>query len=139
MRYLVVGVGNFGKAIAETLCANKYEVVAVDSSEQRIDAIKDSVSASFIFNATDPVALASLPMGEIDCAVVAIGQSVEQSLRIIAILKQTKIKHIYARVIDDMHEMILKAMNVDRLLYPEEYAGRIFAESLISGKSTELK
>ena len=49
MRYLVVGVGNFGKTVAEVLSANKYEVIAVDSDERRVDDIKDKVYTRDIF------------------------------------------------------------------------------------------
>ena len=139
MRYLVVGVGNFGKTVAEVLSANKYEVIAVDSDERRVDDIKDKVSAAFILNATDPIALSSLPMGDIDCAIVSICQCIEHSLRIVAILKNMKVQKLYVRAIDEMHAMILKAMGIDKILYPEEFAGRYLAENLMKGVDVEVK
>ena len=97
------------------------------------------VSAAFILNATDPIALSSLPMGDIDCAIVSIGQCIEHSLRIVAILKNMKVQKLYVRAIDEMHAMILKAMGIDKILYPEEFAGRYLAENLMKGVDVEVK
>lgn len=91
MKYLVIGLGNFGKTLAQTLTDNGHEVIGVDIHSRNIEQIKDRIAFSYIMDATDPLALRSLPLAQIDCTVVAIGQSMDHSLRTVAALKQLKV------------------------------------------------
>ncbi len=128
MKYLVIGLGNFGKTLAIELTARGNEVIGVDSCEQRVDDVKDQISLSYIMDASDVSTLRALPLDEVDCVVVAIGQSMEASLRSVAALKELGVRTIYARAIDDVHHSILRAMNISRIFIPESYAARIFAD-----------
>jgi trk system potassium uptake protein TrkA len=79
-------------------------------------------------DATNQLALRSLPLSDIDCTVVAIGQSMDHSLRTVAALKQMNIGTIYARALDSTHKSILEAMNVSKIFIPESYAAKLFAD-----------
>ena len=130
MKYLIIGLGNFGKTLAEDLTDNGNEVIGIDNDERKIEDVKDRISLSYIMDATEVSALKSLPLDEIDCAIVAIGQSMEHSLRIVAALKELSVKNIYARAIDNTHRSILKAMNIKKIFIPESYAARLFSRML---------
>lgn len=130
MKYLVIGLGNFGRTLSEELTDQGHEIIGIDSHETAVDAIKDRISGSYIMDASDKYALASLPLDEIDAAIVAIGQSMEISLRSVAALKELKVVNIYARAIDSIHYSILRAMSVDKIFIPESYAARIIASKL---------
>lgn len=138
MKYLIIGLGNFGKTLAETLTDNGHDVIGVDCSEHRVDDIKDRISVAYILDATERTALRALPLDEIDCAIVAIGQSMDHSLRAVAALKELSVNKIYARALDDTHRSILHAMNIQKIFIPETYAARIFADKLIDSNVSEL-
>ena len=87
MKYLVVGLGSFGKTLAEALTDKGHDVIGVDSNEHRVEEIKDRISVAYIMDATERMALRELPLDEIDGAIVAIGQSMDYSLRAVAALK----------------------------------------------------
>lgn len=128
MKYLVIGLGNFGKTLAEELTDRGHDVIGVDSNEHRVDDIKERISVAYILDATERAALRELPLDEIDCAIVAIGQSMDCSLRAVAALKELHIEKIYARALDQTHRSILSAMDIRKIFMPESYAARIFAE-----------
>lgn len=128
MKYIVIGLGNFGTTLACRLTDMGHEVIGVDSNEHRIDDIKDRISVAYIMDATEKVALESLPLDEVDCVIVSIGQSMDCSLRIVAILKELKVKLIYARALDLTHKSILTAMNIQKIFIPESMAAEIIAE-----------
>lgn len=138
MKYLIIGLGNFGKTLAETLTDKGHDVIGVDYSEHRIDDIKDRISVAYIMDATERTALRALPLDEIDCAIVAIGQNMDHSLRTVAALKELSVNKIYARALDDTHRSILHAMNIQKIFIPETYAARIFADKLIDSNVNEL-
>lgn len=137
MKYLVIGLGNFGNTLACKLTDMGHDVIGIDSSEHRIEDIKEKITVSYILDATDKAALRNLPLDDIDCAIVAIGQSMDASLRVVAILKELKVNPIYARALDLTHKSILKAMNIEKIFIPESFAAGIFAEKLISNNSEE--
>ncbi len=132
MKYLIIGLGNFGKTLAEELIDKGHEVIGVDSNEHIVDKIKDRISLAYILDAKEPSSLKALPLDEIDCAIVAIGQSMEASLRTVAALKELSVRRIYARALDETHQSILGAMNIEKIFIPECYAARIFADKFSS-------
>ena len=128
MKYLIIGLGNFGRTLAEELTDNGNEVIGIDNDERVVEEIKDRISLAYIMDATETYALKALPLDEIDCAIIAIGQSMEHSLRTVAALKELSVKNIYARALDNTHKSILKAMNIKKIFIPECYAARLFQE-----------
>lgn len=138
MKYLIIGLGNFGKTLAEELTDKGHEVIGVDANEQRVDEVKDLISVAYIMNATEPLVLKTLPLDEMDCAIVAVGRDMEHSLRVVAALKELKVSCIYARAIDSVHLSILRAMNIQKIFMPEYYAARMFAEKLSDKASGDM-
>ena len=138
MKYLVIGLGNFGKTLAQTLTDNGHEVIGVDKQTRDIEQIKDRIAFSYIMDTTYPLALRSLPLADIDCTIVSIGQSMDQSLRTVAALKQLKVDNIYARALDTTHQSILEAMNISKIFIPESYAARLFATKFADNSTEEL-
>lgn len=128
MKFLVIGLGIFGQTLAQRLTDNGHEVIGVDINSHRVEQIKDRVAFAYIMDATDAFALRSLSFDDIDRTIVAIGQSMDHSLRIVATLKQMKIDNVYARALDSVHKSILEAMGITKIFIPESYAGNMFAE-----------
>lgn len=138
MKYLVIGMGNFGKTLAEELTDKGNDVIGVDCKEHRIEEIKNRIDVAYILDATEVAALRALPLDEIDCTIVAIGQSMDASLRTVAALKALGVKNIYARAIDQTHRSILAAMSLQQILMPECYAARLLADKLSKEERTEM-
>lgn len=138
MKYLVIGLGNFGSTLAEELTRLGNDVIGTDAQEQRVEEIKERISVAYIMDATDSAALQSLPLGDIDAVIVAIGQSMSASLRVVAALKKLSVKSIFVRAIDSVHLSILVAMNIEQIFIPESYAARIFADRIQKGEALNM-
>ena len=130
MKCLIIGLGTFGSTLATDLTNKGHEVMGVDHVEQRVEDIKDNIAIAYIMDATERVALKQLPLSEMDCAIVCIGQSMDNSLRTVAALKELGVEKVYARAIDSTHESILRAMHIQKIFIPEQYAAHIFADKL---------
>ncbi len=139
MKYLIIGLGTFGRRLAEELTDNGHDVVGADSNEHRVEYVKERISVAYIMDATERAALKALPLDEFDCVVVAIGQSMDCSLRTVAALKELGVSRIYARALDNTHKSILSAMNVHKIFIPESYAARVFAEKLGSNDAFDME
>ena len=130
MKYIIIGLGNYGGVLAEELSILGNEVIGVDMNSHHVELLKDKIAASFIMDATEEEALSALPLREVDVVIVAIGENLGASVRTIAILKKMGVKRIMARAVDEVHKMILEAFGLDRILTPEKEAARILVRLL---------
>lgn len=122
MRYLIIGLGIYGANLAVDLTKMGHEVIGADVSAPLVESIKDYVSTAYILDATDKSALSALPLNNVDLVIVAIGENFGASIRTVALLKEMGVKHIFARAIDKLHESILEAFKIDRIITPEQRA-----------------
>lgn len=129
MKYMVIGLGEFGRALAEELTQNFNDVIGVDIDNNVVNALKDKISVVYSMDASDSAALSQLPIDELDGVVVAIGGSFDISLRTVAALKECGVTNICARGIDDIHISILKAMSISKILTPERDAAKVYAKT----------
>jgi trk system potassium uptake protein TrkA len=120
MKYIIVGMGNFGGYLAMRLTNLGHEVIGVDNSENRIDLIKDKITYAVTMNATDTQAVKNLPLKDCDVVIIAIGEDVGASILSTAIFKQLNVKRIIARAINDLHETVIRSIGVDEIIHPEE-------------------
>ena len=137
MKYIIIGLGNYGHVLADELSVLGHEVIGADISESRVDSIKDKVATAFVIDATDELSLAVLPLNSVDIVIVAIGENFGASIRVVALLKQKKVQHIYARAIDAVHRSVLEAFNLEKILTPEEDAARSLVQLLDFGTNME--
>lgn len=94
-KFAVIGLGQFGNAIARTLALRGAEVLAIDSSEEHIDDIKDEVSYAVCMDATDIRVLRSQNVQDMDAVVVAIGKDFEALMLCVVQLMELKVKASY--------------------------------------------
>jgi len=137
VKYIVIGLGNYGHVVAEELASLKHEVIGADINPERVEAIKDKIATAFTIDARDEAALSVLPLKKVDVVMVTIGEDLGASVRIIALLKQMRVEHIYARAIDDVHKSILEVFNIDKILTPEEDAARGLVQLMNYGTEIE--
>ena len=78
--YMVIGMGRFGMEVSRQLTALGCEVLAVDVSSDLIQQISADVTHAVVADARDKEVLRALGAKDFDCAVVAIGGSLANSV-----------------------------------------------------------
>ena len=137
MKYIIIGLGNYGHVLAEELSALGHEVIGADYIESRVESIKDKITTAFLIDATDEQSLSVLPLNSVDVVLVAIGENFGASVRVVALLKKKRVAHIYARAIDGVHKAVLEAFNLDKIVTPEEDAARNLVQQVDFGTQIE--
>ncbi|UMB59591.1 TrkA family potassium uptake protein [Lutibacter sp. A80] len=130
MKFLIVGLGNFGASLAEKLTNQGNEVIGIDSSMARVDALKEKISHTICMNATDEYTVSGLPLKDTDVVIVAIGEDQGANVMATALFKNLNVKRLISRAINPLHEMVLKALGVDEILHPEEETAERWAKKL---------
>lgn len=117
---LLVGLGRFGRHIAEKLNALNHQVMAVDRREGRVDAILPFVTNAQIGDSTNPDFLTSLGIRNFDFCIVAIGDDFQSSLETTSLLKELGAKLVVSRAASDVHAKFLLRNGADEIIYPEK-------------------
>lgn len=130
MKFAVIGLGFFGFALSKELSEAGHEVLAIDTDESHVRAIRDHVDMAVVADGTDVGALHQLGVSDVDTAVVAIGEGFEASLMITAHLQNLKVRRIYTRVINDVHGHLLDLMNVTGKINAEGLAAAYFSRQI---------
>jgi trk system potassium uptake protein TrkA len=130
MKYIVLGLGNFGKALAIRLTELGHETIGVDSNMQKVSQLKENITHTVCMDCTDRSAVSSLPLKDCDAVVVAIGEDEASSLLTTALLKQLNVKKIIGRVVSDLQRTVLEAMQIEDFIVPEEESAERLAMRL---------
>ena len=118
---LLVGLGRFGKHIAEKLYELDHQVMAVDRREGRVDAVLPLVTNAQIGDSTNPDFLRSLGIGNFDFCIVAIGDDFQSSLETTSLLKELGAKLVVSRAASDVHAKFLLRNGADEIVYSGLY------------------
>ncbi|EYE89439.1 potassium transporter Trk [Fervidicella metallireducens AeB] len=130
--FVVIGLGRFGSSIAKTLYSLGNEVLAIDTDEEIVQSMADSVTHAVQADGTDEATLKSLGIRNFDVAVVTIGSDVQSSVMATLIIKELGVKYVITKAQNELHAKILYKIGADRVVFPERDMGVRVAHNLCS-------
>jgi trk system potassium uptake protein TrkA len=129
---LVIGLGQFGSAVARALASRNVEVLAIDVNEDRVRQTAPHVTEAACFDATDEGALSRTSPERRDVCLCAIGdEAKEASIICTALLKQMGAKKVISRSDDELHARILTLVGANQVVNPEREFGNRFANQIL--------
>ncbi len=130
MKYIIVGLGNFGASLAQKLTAQGNEVIGIDTSMSKVDMYKEKISHTICMDSTDEFTVSGLPLRETDIVIIAIGEDQGANVMTTALFKNLEVKRLISRAINPLHEKVLLAIGVDEIVHPEEETAERWAKKL---------
>lgn len=130
MKYIIVGLGNFGASLGEKLTSQGNEVIGIDNRMEKVDSFKEKLSHTICMDATDEFTVSGLPLNDTDMVIVAIGEDKGANVMTTALFKNLQVKRLISRAIDGLHEKVLHAIGVDEIVHPEEESAERWAKKL---------
>jgi trk system potassium uptake protein len=134
---LVIGLGRFGSALAETLMGLGQQVLGVDADQRIVQDLADQLTHVVQADSTDIEALRQLGAGEFGRAVVGIGTDLEASILTTSVLVDLEVADIWAKAISAPHGRILQRVGAHHVVFPEHDMGRRVAH-LVTGRMIEF-
>ena len=116
---LLIGLGRFGRHVAEKLYELDHQVMAVDKQEDRVEAVMSYVTNAQIGDSTNMEFLETLGVSNFDVCIVAIASDFQSSLETTAYLKDLGAKMVVSRASRDVHARFLRN-GADEIVYPEK-------------------
>lgn len=130
--YIVIGLGRFGSAVGMELCRLGHEVLAIDESEELVQAASNHVTHAVAGDARDPSVLRALGVRNYDCAIVAAAHDVGSSALITMNLKELGVKKVISKAQSHVHQKVLDKVGADKVVFPEHEMGVKLAQNLSS-------
>ena len=122
MKFIIIGLGNFGSSLAIKLSEMGHEVIGADINMNKVDSLKDRITFCITMDATDEKAVDNLPLRESDVVIIAIGEDEGASIMATAVIKHKFNKRIISRAVSNVQSTVMRAMGVEEIVYPEEDA-----------------
>lgn len=121
---LLIGLGRFGKHIADQLNQLGHQVMAVDHNEERINDVLGIVTNAQIGDSTNAEFLESLGIRNFDVCIVAIGNDFQSSLETTSLLKELGANFVVSRAERDVQQKFLLRNGADEVVYPEKQVAK---------------
>ncbi|APS39677.1 MULTISPECIES: TrkA family potassium uptake protein [Salegentibacter] len=130
MKYIIIGLGNFGASLAEKLTSMGNEVIGVDNNLDKVEAIKEKITHAISLDATDFNAVSNLPLEDTDIVIIGIGEDKGANIMATALMKQLHVKRLISRAVSPLQQMVLEAMGVEEIIHPEEETAERWSKKL---------
>ena len=130
--FIVIGLGRFGTETAKRLCKQGCEVLAIDTRNDLVQQMSNEVTQSVVADARDKDVLRALGAKDFECGVVAIGDSLADSVLATMNLKELGVPYVVCKASNDTHSQVLKKLGADRVVIPEKENADRLARSLAS-------
>ncbi len=122
-RFVIVGLGNFGSSVAETLYSHGHDVIAVDTDETAVDDIASHCSRAAVGDGREDALLEEVGAEAADAAVVSTGDDITASILATMALKDLGVDRVYVKVISDDHARIMRQLGATETVFPEQDSG----------------
>jgi trk system potassium uptake protein TrkA len=122
-RFIVVGLGNFGSSVAETLYSAGHDVAALDQDAERVDEMARHVTRAAAGDGTDARVLKQLGAEDADAAVISTGDDLTASALTALVLRDLGLEEIYVKVVSHEHARLIEKIGVTETIFPERESG----------------
>ena len=136
--YAVLGLGRYGRSVAQALVAGGADVLAVDLDIGKVNAAIAELPYCKCADVTDPEVIRQLGISEMDVVVIAMASDLEASVLSTMLCKEAGVETVIVKCANEMHERILLRVGADRAVIPERDSGTRLAKNLLSSGFVDL-
>lgn len=139
-RFVVLGLGSFGTALALRLTSHGCRVTGVDLDLTRLEEIKDQIYEPIHGDVTSRQLLQELLLNNAESVFISLGESIERSILAALHCRELGAKHLVVKGISSEHEKILRSLGVERVVFPEvEFATQLADTTAFPNQLETLK
>lgn len=136
--YAVLGLGRYGKAVAEELVNNGAEVLAVDIDLNNVNNAIETIPICKCADITEPETIKRLGIPNIDIVIIAMANNLEASVMAVTLCKEAGVPTVIVKCGNEMHQNILSRVGADRVIFPEKESGKRLAKNLLTSGFVEM-
>lgn len=128
---VIVGLGKYGTSVAKKLSDSGIEVLAIDLNMKTVEKVSSYVTKAVCLDVTSSEAWEKLPIKDFEIGIVCFGENLTASILSCMALREAGVKHIIAKAGDKFHKKVLEKLNIDEVVFPEEYVAELTANKIL--------
>jgi len=129
-KFAVIGLGLFGRRLALELSHMGHQVLAIDEAEEPVSVVRDHVNKAIIADVRREQVFDEFITDDFDAVIVTMATNLEASLLSVLKAREKGVNNIIAKSKGEDHTTILRRLNVDDIIMPEEDAADRIAEKI---------
>ncbi len=134
---VVIGLGRFGGAVAQSLMRLGHDVMGIDNREDLVQFWGDRLTHAVQADSTNESIMLQLGVADFSHAIVAIGSNLSASLMTLMVLTELGIKDIWVKAQTPEHGQIAQRIGAHHVIFPEADMGARVAH-LITGRMMDF-
>ena len=127
---VVIGLGRFGGAVAQSLMRLGHDVMGIDHREDLVQVWADRLTHAVQADATNENTMLQLGVADFSHAIVGIGSDLAGSLMTIMVLTELGIKDIWVKAMSPEHGQIAQRIGAHHVIFPEADMGERVAHQI---------
>lgn len=131
-QFAVLGLGKFGRSMAETLFENGHDVFCCDLNESMVREVSEYATHAVQADASDKTVLERIGLRNFDVVIISFSNDFEASVITAMIAKEMNVPYVIAKANGLRQKQILETIGVNRVILPEKEMGEKVAYELIT-------
>lgn len=127
---VVIGLGRFGGAVAQSLTRLGHDVMGIDHKEDLVQVWADRLTHAVQADSTNENVMLQLGVADFSHAIVAIGSDLAASLMTLMVLTELGIKDIWVKAMTPEHGQIAQRIGAHHVIFPEADMGARVAHQI---------
>jgi trk system potassium uptake protein len=130
-RFVVIGLGRFGSALARRLAERGHKVTGLDVNEEAVQKVQDSLDSALVADGADEEVLKTLDLAGTTAVFISLGDHANRSIVATMYVLELGAPRVIVKGIDALHAKILRKIGKVEVLFPEEAMARYVADHLV--------
>ena len=130
--FAVLGLGRFGRGVAQALYESGAEVMVVDKDDELLRQFSSQATYAVPADLSDEDEVKNLGLGGMDAVIVAMGMDLAASILCVMIAKEAGVPLVIAKARSKRMGEILTRIGADKIIFQESESGIRVARSLTS-------
>ena len=135
--YGVIGLGRFGRALAQTLAEQGAEIIVVDQDEARVREMREYTDNAYVTSDLSKESLCEMGFDQCSCVAVCIGERIDTNILTSLNCVSLGVERVIAKAVSQEHGEVLAKLQVEGV-YPEHDMAVRLARRLTMGSASEF-
>jgi trk system potassium uptake protein len=130
-RFIVIGLGRFGTALAERLAKHGHRVTGIDVNEDAVQRAQDKLANALVADGADEEVLKTVDVPGAEAVFISLGDHANRSIVATMYVLELGANRVIVKGIDALHAKILHKLGKVEVIFPEEAMARYVADHLV--------
>jgi trk system potassium uptake protein len=130
-RFVVIGLGRFGSALARRLAQHGHRVTGIDLDEGAVQRVQDCLATALVADGSDEEVLKAIDLPDATAIFISLGDHANRSIVATMYVLELGARRVIVKGIDALHAKILRKLGKVEVIFPEEAMARYVADHLV--------